>query len=114
MGNVELISGLYEKFAEGDVPTVLAAFDENIEWVEAEGTPYGGTYRSGDEIVGNVFMKLATEWTGYTVTPNEFYDAGDTIIVTGTYSGRYNATGKSMDAPFAHFWTLVGSKIVRF
>ena len=114
MGNTEFIRGIYEKFGQGDVPSVLAAFDDNIEWIEAEGTPYGGTYRSGDEIVQNVFMKLATEWTGYTVTPEEFYDAGGTVIVTGTYSGSYNATGKNMSSPFAHFWTLTDAKVVKF
>lgn len=114
MTNTEFIRGLYDAFANGDVPTVLAAFDDDIEWIEAEGTPYGGTYRSGDEIVQNVFMKLATEWTGYTVTPEEFHDAGDTVIVTGKYSGSYNATGKSMTTPFAHFWTIGGGKVVKF
>jgi uncharacterized protein len=114
MGNTDFIRGLYDSFAKGDVPTVLAAFDENIEWVEAEGTPYGGTYRNADDIVQNVFMKLATEWTGYTVKAEEFYDAGDTVIVTGNYSGSYNATGKNMTTPFAHFWTIAGGKIVKF
>ena len=114
MGNAGFIRGLYESFAQGDMPTVLSAFDDNIEWVEAEGTPYGGTYRNADDIVQNVFMKLATEWTGYTVKPEEFYDAGDTIIVTGNYSGSYNATGKNMSTPFAHFWSVAGGKIVKF
>jgi uncharacterized protein len=114
MSNVDFIRGLYESFAKGDVPSVLAAFGDNIEWIEAEGTPYGGTYRSGDEIVQNVFMKLATEWTGYTVTPEEFHDAGDTIIVTGKYSGSYNETGKNMSVPFAHFWTLADGKVAKF
>ena len=114
MGNTEFIRGIYEKFVQGDVPSVLAAFDDNIEWIEAEGTPYGGTYRSGDEIVQNVFIKLATEWTGYTVAPEKFYDAGATVIVTGTYSGSYNATGKNMTTPFAHFWTLAHGKVIKF
>ena len=114
MTNVDTVRGLYESFAKGDVPAVLGAFDENIEWVEAEGTPYGGTYLSGDAILQNVFMKLATEWTGYKVAPEEFYDAGSTAIVTGTYSGSYNATGKNMNVPFAHFWTLRDGKVVKF
>ena len=114
MSNTEFIRGLYEKFAQGDVPSVLAAFDDNIVWIEAEGTPYGGTYRSGDEIVQNVFMKLATEWAGYTATPEKFHDAGDTIIVAGKYSGSYNATGKGMSTPFAHVWTIDDGKVVKF
>jgi ketosteroid isomerase-like protein len=114
MSNTETVRGLYKKFAEGDVPSVLAAFADDIEWIEAEGTPYGGTYRNAEQIVQNVFMKLATEWTGYTVTPDQFHDAGETVIVTGAYSGNYNATGKKMSTPFAHFWTLSGGKVAKF
>ena len=44
MSNSNVIKGVYESFANGDVPSVLAAFDENISWTEAEGFPYGGTY----------------------------------------------------------------------
>jgi ketosteroid isomerase-like protein len=38
--NVVYLKGLYQAFANGDVPTVLAAMDEDIEWNEAEGNPY--------------------------------------------------------------------------
>jgi uncharacterized protein len=38
--NVESVKGLYKAFANGDVPTVLAAMDDTIEWSEAEGNPY--------------------------------------------------------------------------
>src|SRR4051794_23504065 len=34
--NVALARRLYDAFAVGDVPTVLAAFDDKIEWREAE------------------------------------------------------------------------------
>lgn len=36
MTNVESVRGLYEAFAKGDVPTVLAFLDSNIAWTEAE------------------------------------------------------------------------------
>ena len=114
MNNVELIKNLYRAFAQGDVPTVLQSFDENIEWTEAEGFPYGGTYRGANAIVENVFMKLGSEWEGFSAVPNDFLDAGDNIVALGNYSGKYNATGKSMNVPFAHVWTLANGKVIKF
>ncbi len=114
MSNLETIENLYQAFAQGDVPGVLASFDENIEWTEAEGFPYGGTYRGGEAIVQNVFMKLATEWEGFSAVPNEILDAGDNIVALGNYGGKYNQSGKSMRVPFAHVWTLRAGKIVKF
>jgi len=114
MNNVELIKNLYQAFAQGDIPAVLQSFDENIEWTEAEGFPYGGTYRGGEAILQNVFMKLATEWTNFEAVPDELLDAGEKIVALGNYSGSFKATGKSMTAPFAHVWSIQNGKIVNF
>ncbi len=114
VNNVELIKNLYKAFAAGDIPSVLQSFDENIEWTEAEGFPYGGTYRGGEAVLQNVFMKLATEWTDFKAEPDEFLDAGDKIVALGNYSGSYKATRKSMNVPFAHVWTLENGKIIKF
>lgn len=114
MNNVDLIKNLYQAFATGDIPAVLQLFDEDIEWTEAEGFPYGGTYRGGEAILDNVFMKLATEWSDFKAEPDEFLDAGEKIVALGNYSGSYNQTGKSMNVPFAHVWTLEDGKIVKF
>ena len=114
MSNLETVKNLYEAFAQGDIPSVLKPFDENIEWTEAEGFPYGGTYTGANAIVENVFMKLGGEWEGFSAVPDEILDAGDNIVALGHYSGKYNETGKSMKVPFAHVWTLRGGKIVKF
>lgn len=115
MTNGEMIGSLYEAFARGDVPTVLGAFDTDLEWNEAEGFMYGGTYHGPNAVLENVFMKLATEWEGFTVVPNKVVDGGDgNVISTGTYSGKFLGTGKSMSVPFAHEWELRDGKIVKF
>ena len=41
MSNVEIVTGVYEAFGRGDVPSVLAAMDPKIEWYEAEGRKRG-------------------------------------------------------------------------
>ena len=60
MGNGEIISGLYDAFASGDIPGVLGKLDNGIEWIEAEGFPYGGTYRGPQAVLEGVVMKLGT------------------------------------------------------
>ena len=53
--NIEPVRGLYEAFGRGDVPGVLGAMTDDMEWHEAEGMPYGGVYHGGGEIAQNVF-----------------------------------------------------------
>ena len=114
MTNGEIIKGLYDAFATGNVPSVLGAFDENIEWTEATGFMYGGTYHGPNGVLSGVFMRLATEWEGFTVTPGKIVDGGDGNVVSfGTYSGKYLQTGNSTTVPFAHEWELKDGKIVK-
>ncbi len=115
MSNGEIISGLYDAFARGDVPSVLGAMDPKIEWNEAEGFMYGGIYIGPNAVLENVFMKFATEWEGFTVVADKVVDGGDGNVVSfGTYSGKYLATGKSMSVPFAHAWEFRDGRITRF
>ena len=101
-GHSDTIANLYAAFARGDVPTVLAALAPNINWSEAEGFPYGGTYVGPDAVLQNVFAKLGSEWNGFAAVPHELIASADTVIALGEYSGTYKATGKSFKAPFAH------------
>lgn len=115
MTNGEIVQGLYDAFAKGDVPAVLGAFDENIEWTEAEGFMYGGKYTGPGAVLENVFMKLGTEWQGFAAVPNKIVDGGDgNVAAFGTYSGSFSPTGKSVTVPFAHEWELNDGKVVRF
>jgi len=114
MSNAELIRGLYEAFAAGDIPTVMGALDENISWTEAEGFPYGGTYVGPVAVAENVFIKLGTEWDGFAVVPERIVDGGETVVGLGNYSGTFKETGKSMKVPFAHVWDIRDGKVVKF
>jgi ketosteroid isomerase-like protein len=115
MTDGDIIKGLYDSFASGDVPGVLRAFDENIEWTEAEGFMYGGTYSGPNGVLSGVFMRLATEWEGFAAVPSKVVDGGDGNVVSfGTYSGKYLKTGMSMSVPFAHEWEMRDGKIVKF
>jgi ketosteroid isomerase-like protein len=114
---VDAARGLYEAFAKGDVPTVVAGMDAKIEWREAEGNPYepsGAAWVGSDAIIDNLFMKLAAEWDGFAVHPQRYHDAGDTVVVEGRYSGTYKTTGVDLDAQFCHVFTFENDKVTSF
>jgi ketosteroid isomerase-like protein len=112
--SLETVRSLYAAFAKGDVATVIGALDSEISWTEAEGFPYGGTYNGPNAVLENVFMKLGTEWEGFSAVPSEFVAEGDSIVAIGQYSGKYKATGKSFSAPFVHVWNFKNGKAVKF
>lgn len=114
MSNLNSVRSVYDAFAKGDIPAVLGFLSPDIEWTEAEGFPYGGTYNGPNAVLEGVFMRLGGEWDGFRVVPDEFIDAADTIVVLGKYSGTYKATGKSFKANFAHVWKIQAGKAVRF
>ena len=114
--NVEVVKGIYRGFETGDVPAVVAAMSPDIEWYEAENFPYadGNPYRGADAILGGVFARIGEEWDGFGVEPEQFLDAGDSVVVLGRYTGTYKATERSMNPQVAHIFTLKEGKVVRF
>lgn len=114
--NLETVRSLYAAFAKGDVPTVLGAMAPDIEWREADNFIYadGNPYVGPEAILQGIFLRIASEWNGFAVNPEQFLDAGDTVIATGRYTGTHKATGVAINSQFAHFWTLRDGKVIRF
>ncbi|MFN8216784.1 MAG: nuclear transport factor 2 family protein [Solirubrobacterales bacterium] len=112
--NVDLVKSAYAAFAEGDVPTVLGIFADDIEWHEAEGMPYGGVHRGGEAVVQNVFGPISQDVDGFAVTPEEFMASGDKVAAVVRYTGTGRATGKPLDLPVVHVWDIQDGKAARF
>ena len=117
MDNVALLKDLYSAFGRGDVPTVLGAMSPDIQWHQAESNPYqpsGDAFVGPDAVLNNVFMRLGSEWDGFTVHPGLFHSAGDSVIVEARYTGTFKATGKSMNTQVCHVWDVKNGKVSRF
>ena len=112
--NVEFVKGIYGAFARGDVPAVLGAFAEDIEWFEAEGMPYGGLYRGPEAVAQNVFGPITEDVEGFAVTPEELIGSGATVAAVVRYTGTGKATGKALDVPAVHVWDIRDGKLARF
>ena len=114
--NVSLVKGIYAAFGTGDIPAVIAAMSPAIVWNEAENFPYadGNPYVGAEAILGGVFARLASEWDGFHVEPEQFLDAGATVVVPGRYAGTFRGTGRSMNPQAAHIWTIADGKVAGF
>jgi ketosteroid isomerase-like protein len=114
--NVNVIRALYQAFASGDIPVIIAALDRQVEWWEAENFIYAdkNPYVGPDAVLGGVFMRIANDWDSFAVSPDEVLDAGEVAIGHGYYSGTHKQTRERVRAQFAHFFTFRGGKIVKF
>jgi ketosteroid isomerase-like protein len=110
----DVVEKAYRVLATGDMPAFLGLLDENVEWTEAAGFPYAGTYHGPQAILEGVFARLGGEWDGFTIEPSQLVAEGDEVISIGTYTGTYKSTGKSFSARFAHVFTVKNDKIVQF
>ena len=114
MNNKETVRGLYQNFAAGDVPAVLAAFADDIEWTEADGFPLAGTYVGPQAVLEGVFMRLGEFSDNWSVHVNRFIADGDTVVADGWYRWSHKATGKPCEVRMAHVWTLADGKATAF
>ena len=116
MSNGDVIRGVYAAFQKGDIPSVLGAMTPDIVWNEAENFIYAdrNPYVGPDAILQGLFMRLGTEWDGFAVREEELIDAGDTVVTLGRYGGVFKATGKEINAQFAHVWKFRNGKIASF
>jgi len=112
---LELVQRSYAAFSRGDLDAVVADMHPEIEWHQAQGLPHGGLYHGVAEVRRNIFEPLDESWWDeFTADPDEFLDAGSEVVVLGRYRGVAKHTGKHLDVPFVHVWTVHEGKAVRF
>lgn len=116
MDNKEFIRSLYEAFGRGDAETVLGGLAEDVDWREAETQPYaeGNPYLGPERVGQEVFGRIMGDFDDFTVTPETYVAEGDTVVALGRYTGRRKESDKQLNAQFAHVWTVRDGEVKRF
>lgn len=113
MGNVDTARAAYEAFSSGDMATLAGYFAENAEWLTSDELPNGGTSSGRDEILEN-FGRIPQYWSEFSVTPEDFIDGGDKVVVQGTQRGTAAEGGGRFEAGYLHLMEFDGDgKVVR-
>ncbi|WP_370234698.1 MULTISPECIES: nuclear transport factor 2 family protein [Henriciella] len=116
ISTVDTVKTVYDGFATGDIALATSNFAESIVWTEAENSPYAdqNPYEGTDEIVTGLFARLGGEWEYFNAVPSEFIAEGNRVVSLGRYTAKHGETGKEMDIPFVHVWTVEDGEITSF
>jgi uncharacterized protein len=117
MDNLRLATEIYASFARGDIPAVLAAFEPNIQWREAEGNPYrpdGTAWVGPQSVLDKLFRSLGADWDRFTVSVKTLHGAGDYVVMEGRYTGTYKPSGRKLDAQACHVLRFSNGKLSSF
>lgn len=111
--NVAAVRSVYDNFAKGDIPAVLAVLAPDVEWVEGQQSflPHRGTHRGPEEVATKVFGMVVSNFDEFAVVPERLYDAGDVVVVEGRAVGT-TKSGSTLDARAAWVWTLRDGRVV--
>lgn len=113
--NVSLVLSLYEAFRRGDIATILNSVDPQVSWeTEAPASvPYSGVGR-GLDMVKKFFAGIGSTMDQITLEMELFAAQGDNVVTAGRYQARIIPTGRRIDVPLVHLWTIRNGKVVRY
>ena len=112
--DVETVRSGYEAFNRKDISSVLALYDDSIEWTEhGGGRAPVGAFRGPQAVAQQVFALVPQNFEEFRAEPERFIDAGEHVVVIGRFRGKATG-GATLDAPFVHVQRVRNGRIVRF
>jgi uncharacterized protein len=110
---IDVVQELYRVALANQEDTIVQLVTPDIVWEILDSFPHGDIYAGIPAIFGQFLPKLQADFHDWHAQPDEFIDAGATIVALGHYSGTLKTNGVHIIAPFCHIWTLKNGKIAR-
>jgi uncharacterized protein len=112
MSNTDTLREGYEAFGRGDLDGATANFADDVRWEnpEASQLPNNGV-TEGKDAVKQLFAELGDYWESFQITPDEFIENGDTVIVLSHSESKGKDTGKEVKLPWVHIWRFSDGEV---
>ena len=118
--NLEVVRRVFEAEARGDIETLLALYDPDIEWDNSR-SPVGdfagtvGRVFRGRDGVQRAFREWYEAWEKVDSEVEELIDAGgEHVVSVFTYRARGRTSGAEVEfAHMAGIWTIRNGKVAR-
>lgn len=112
--NVQIVKRFLEDFLTGNVPGLLKALAENVEWIYP-GEPdiyFAGNYR-GQKEVAEFFRRLSGSVEILEFSTSEIVGQGDTVVAMGYFRGYALSTENDFESDWVMVFHLKDGKIAR-
>ena len=110
--NVEMVRRAWEAFESGDIATAYSDVSPDLVTVVCPPLPVAGTYH-GPEGLLQVAIDWAEGFDDLVMTPEEFFDAGDHVVVHTLHKSRGAESGVPVETDIWYIYTFLAGKMVR-
>jgi ketosteroid isomerase-like protein len=111
-GNLELIRRGYEAWNRGDIDSVLALFDADIEWRGYTHLPESGTLHGRDEVRAWL-ERFLYAWQELDIELVDLRGARDRVVALVSFRALGKGSGVQVEGGVdAHVWTIRDGKAV--
>lgn len=113
---VPTVEAVYAALADGDLPTALARLGDSVVWHEAPGMPYErpAPYRGAHDVAEHVLGPITADVDQLTLTNHEVIGLGSAVACLGIYTGTARRSGRRLNLPYLHVWTVTDGRITEF
>jgi ketosteroid isomerase-like protein len=112
--NVRLMHDALAAMERGDLDAIAALADPDVEFVNPPSALEPGT-RRGHEGLKTGLGGMLEAFAELRIEPHRIVDRGDTVVVTGVFSGRGRGSGYRFDPqPFGFLVRLRDGRVVRY
>jgi ketosteroid isomerase-like protein len=110
--NVEVLRRGYESWNRGDRDAAFESLEPEFELQLPEGGMNVGSFQ-GREGASKLFEDYLEVFDFFHMEPEEFFEAGDRIVVFVRTPARGKGSGVEVEFRPAHVWTMRAGKAVR-
>ena len=110
-GKADLLRERYQQFSQGDLENALSNWTDDFTWEgsNSEELPGGGKHEGRDKAL-EVLQQTVGAWDEFSLTADEFYEDGDTVVVLGHTDVKKG--DQSASVPVVHIWRFRGDEEV--
>jgi ketosteroid isomerase-like protein len=113
MDNIEFVKSLYAAFKRGDLETLYANSDPNIEWysnIDPMLIPWGGE-RKGVSGMKSFFAELAAHVDFEVFEPQQFFAGDDSVTAIVRVIARMRPSGARVENEILHLFKIRNGKV---
>jgi uncharacterized protein len=110
--DVAIVKDAYEALNRGEVAEALAVLDDGAEWQEHSDLPEAGVYRGRDQI-RSFLDSFLESWEEFHQETEDLIGREGQVLVLLRSRSRGRGSGVSVEARYAHLWTMQDGRGVR-